>query len=347
MKISRLHLITILITLSLSASAQPKYWTWGGYSKDKNWSEYLSQLKDVGITGLLLSAPKEGYEKVIPIADSIGIDVHAWLWIMNNGSIASQHPEWLDYNRNGESLKDKKAYVDYYKFLNPIIPGVKDAIVKHIDEIAQIKGLKGISLDYCRYVDAILPTSLWQVYGIKQDKIYPEWDYGYHPDMLAAFKKEYGYDPRQQKDPNKDKKWHQFRMDKVNDIVDLLIEVARNRDIDITASPFPTPRMSQEMVYQDWGKWKLDMAFPMMYHGFYYGDLKWIKKCIVQARKDMQSDTKLYYGMHVPDFKNESPFSMIDAIKIALDNGADGVSFFTFDAMTPKQKQELKEFINK
>lgn len=346
MRLTKLTLlITTTILLSSTLMAQPKYWTWSHYSSERNWVEYLTQLKDTGITGLLLNASKEGYEKVIPLADSLGIEVHAWIWIMNNGTIAAEHPEWLDYNRNGESLKDKKAYVDYYKFLNPIIPGVQNAIVRYIDDIAQIKGLKGISLDYCRYVDAILPTSLWANYGIKQDKVYAEWDYGYHPDMIAAFQKKYGYDPREQQDVNSDQKWHQFRMDKVNEVVDKLAKVARKRSIEITASPFPTPEMSRRMVYQDWGQWKLDRAFPMIYNGFYYGDLPWIASCVADCRRDMQSRTKLYIGLYVPDFGKDSKFTIIQAMQTAMDSGAEGVAFFTFDSFSAEQKAEIKEFI--
>lgn len=325
--------------------AQPKYWTWANYSASKDWNAYFAELKETGITGVLLSASKEGYEKVIPIATSHGVEVHAWLWIMNNGSIAAKHPEWLDYNRKGESIRDKKAYVDYYKFLNPIIPGVQQAITEYIDNIAQIKGLKGISLDYCRYVDAILPTSLWSNYGVKQDKVYAEWDYGYHPDMLAAFEKKYGYDPRNQDDVNADKKWHQFRMDKVNDVVAKLVKVARKRGVEITASPFPTPEMSRRMVYQDWGKWKLDRAFPMIYNGFYYGDLEWIADCVRECRRDMQPKTSLYFGVYVPDYGKDSKFTLVEAMKTAMDNGAKGVSFFTFDSLTSQQKAAIKEFI--
>lgn len=335
---------SLALAISVQTHAQPKFWTWIHYSDQRDWASWFSELKDIGITGVLMNASKEGYEKVIPLADSMGIELHAWLWIMNNQKIAEEHPEWLDYNRKGESIKDKKAYVDYYKFLNPVAKGVKEAIVKYIDSIANIKGIKGISLDYCRYVDAILPRSLWKNYNVVQDKIYPEWDYGYHPEMLKAFIKKYGYDPQKQKDPSVDEKWLQFRMDKVNDIVEALGRVAQKRGIEITASPFPTPIMARNMVYQDWGKWKLDRAFPMIYNGFYNGDLNWIASCIRNCRRDMYTKAKLYWGVYVPDYKTSS-FTIVDAMKKAIDNGAEGVSFFDFDALSDKQKSDIKFYI--
>ncbi|MFI3315083.1 MAG: family 10 glycosylhydrolase [Rikenellaceae bacterium] len=336
-------LIALLSTLELAA--QPKFWTWSGYDKNRDWESYFEELKDVGVTGLLLSASKEGYERLIPLANQHGIEIHAWLWIMNNGTIADKHPEWLDYNQLGESIKDKKAYVDYYKFLNPIIPGVQDAIVEHIDNIASVEGLKGISLDYCRYVDAILPTSLWKNYNVVQTEVLPEWDYGYHPDMINAFIKKHGYDPLTVEDINSDELWHQFRMDKVNDIVKKLRKVAKKRGIELTASPFPTPEMSRQMVYQDWGEWKLDRAFPMIYNGFYYGDLNWIANCVRECREDMYSKAHLYMGIHVPDYKGDGDFSIFEAMDTAFENGAEGISFYTFDSLSKEQKDELKRYI--
>ncbi|MGL4347155.1 MAG: family 10 glycosylhydrolase [Chitinophagaceae bacterium] len=330
---------------SFHAKSQPQFWTWIHYSEQRDWKSWFAELKDIGITGVLMNASKEGYEKIIPIADSMGIEIHAWLWIMNNGKIAAEHPEWLDYNRNGISIKDKRAYVDYYKFLNPAAKGVKEAIIKYIDTIASIKGIKGISLDYCRYVDAILPTSLWKNYNVIQDKIYPEWDYGYHPEMLQAFIKKYTYDPRNKQDSSMDAKWLQFRMDKINDIVISLEKLSKKRKIEISASPFPTPEISINMVYQDWGKWKLDRTFPMIYNGFYYGDLDWIASCIKDCRRDMYPKTKLYFGVYAPDYKS-SPFSIIESIQIAMENGAEGVAFFDFDTFTKKQKSDIKAYIS-
>lgn len=143
--------------------ATHKYWLWSGYNESQNWEERCSKMKDAGISGLLLGASKEGYEKVIPIAKKYGIDVHAWLWIMNTSdSVAKAHPEWLSVNRKGESFADVKAYVDYYKFMCPILPEVREYIAQNIKSICEIDGLAGVSLDYCRYVDVILPEGLWK-----------------------------------------------------------------------------------------------------------------------------------------------------------------------------------------
>lgn len=348
-------LFTILLALIISLpaiNAKPKkdyngakYFTWVDYSEAKDWDKYFADLNDVGIEGILMNSSAEGYEKVIAIAKKYGIEVHAWLWIVNNGGLANEHPEWLDYNAKGESLKDVKAYVDYYKFLNPAIPEARKAIVSGVEKIAKIDGIKSISLDYCRYVDAILPTSLWAKYGIKQDRIYPEWDYGYHPEMIAQFMSKYGYDPSKLEDPTTDKKWLDFRCDVLNDMVDSLRIVVQGHGKLLSASPFPTPKMSKHMVRQAWGDWKLDIAFPMLYSGFYYGDLKWIADNVKECRKDMYKDAELFYGFYAGDFGEEGGVNLTDALNAAYKSGATGFSVFTFDGMNPEQRAELKRFI--
>lgn len=348
MKTLRALLLLCFLGLAVPAGATlPHYWTWCHYSENTDWDKYLAELTETGIRGLILQSGPEGLEKVIPVAEKYGVTVYAWMWIMNNGGIAYLHPEWLDYNRNGESLKDKKAYVDYYKFLSPIIPGVRKAIAEGVEKTAAVKGLGGISMDYCRYVDQVLPTSLWPQYGIVQDKEYAEWDYGYHPEMIKAFVKKHGYDPSKAEDPSLDSVWLQFRLDRVTEVADMVGRIAHKHGMAISASPFPTPEMSRRMVRQDWGKWKLDVAFPMIYQGFYYGDAAWIAECVREC-VEAKPETEIFCGLHVPDFygggRDGKP-TLTQAMEAAIGAGAKGVAFYTYDALTPSMREEVKRFI--
>ncbi len=339
-----------------TSTPRPHYWSWTHYSPERDWEHYLQQMTDTGITGLVLQGTPEQVASVIPIAQKYGVTVYAWMWILNNGSIARQHPEWLDFNREGKSLAEHRAYVDYYKFLCPAIPEVRAQIAQQVEAMASVPGLRGISMDYCRYVDQILPTTLWDQYGIVQDKEYAQWDYGYHPAMLRAFVDLYGYNPAQLEDPTRDSVWLQFRLDQVTEVANGVAQIAHRHGLVSSASPFPTPEMSRRMVRQDWDKWDLDVAFPMIYNGFYDGDSTWIAECVRECVRDTRErGTEIYCGLHIPDFNPrrlaadpQAP-TLTQALGAALGAGARGVAIFTFDNLLAEHRaelrQELKAFI--
>ncbi len=362
LRCAALFLCALLFPGTLNAAARtapqaavplPKYWTWVSYSERRDWNAYFTRLTDTGLKGILLQGSPAQLEKVIPLARQYGVTVFAWVWVMNNGGIAREHPEWLDYNREGYSLAEKKAYVDYYKFLSPIIPGVRKAIYEQMKRYAEVEGLGGISLDYCRYVDQILPTSLWPTYGIVQDREYAEWDYGYHPDMLRAFEKRYHYNPLEKGETiATDSLWLQFRLDAVSEVANQIGDIAHRQGLSISASPFPTPEMARRMVRQDWARWRLDAVFPMIYHGFYYGDATWIAQCVRDCVRD-KPGPPVYCGLMASDFRRGSTISdegvhrptLGEALDSAFAAGATGISFYTFDQLGDSLRTVLKDYI--
>ena len=184
----------------------PMFWTWLDYRPGMNFDSICQVMNDIGMDGIMLNAPTpDDYRAAIPVAHKHGIEVYAWLWTMNlehdRDKILKEHPEWFSVNRNGKSLADTTAYVGYYKFLCPALPEVREFIKEKIKAYCEVEGLNGIAIDYHRFVDVVLPTTLWPHYGIVQDREYAAWDYGYHPEMLRLFKEQYGYDPREQEDP--------------------------------------------------------------------------------------------------------------------------------------------------
>lgn len=326
----------------------PKFWCWMNYSADKDWEVIFKKMSSVGMNGLLLNAKAEEYPKVVPFAKKYGVKIHAWQWILNtqNQEIIEEHPEWLSVNRQGKSLSEQQAYVGYYKFLCPILPEVQSFVKNQIEEILKIDGIDGISLDYCRFVDVILPEKLWPKYGIVQDKEYPEWDYGYHPKMIAAFKEKFGYDPLTLEDPSQDQQWKQFRYDQVTNIANILADLTHEYGKTISASPFPTPSIARRIVRQDWDQWNLDIVFPMVYSGFYKNDgADWIADCVKENVKVMApKNTKVYCGLYVPSHKNDS-LSLSRAMNVAQKNGANGISIFSYGSLDEKQWEEVRQFI--
>jgi hypothetical protein len=321
------------------------FWTWLDYRPSMNFDSVCFVMSETGIDGVMLNAPTpDDYRRAIPIAHKYGIEVYAWLWTMNlehgRDSIVKAHPEWLSVNRNGESLADHRAYVDYYKFLCPALPEVRAFLKEKVKAYCEVEGLNGIAIDYHRLVDVILPTTLWPRYGIVQDKEYPEWDYGYHPAMIEKFQALHGYDPCEQDDPSVDMKWLQFRCDQVTEVANEIAEVVHSYGKKMSASPFPTPAMSRSMVRQDWGKWNLDIVFPMVYHNFYTGDVSFISDCTIDNVKTKNAMTTLYCGMTATN----SPV-MFDCMDAALNNGAKGIAIFTVGSLrSPEIRARFKAY---
>lgn len=323
----------------------PMFWTWLGYQSPKQFDSLCRDMKYLGIEGVMLNAASpDEYRTALPIAQKYGIQVIAWLWTLNlehdRDKILREHPEWFSVNRNGKSLADTTAYVDYYKFLSPVVPEVREYLKRKIQSYCEIDGLAGISIDYHRYVDVVLPTTLWPKYDIVQDREYPAWDYGYHPLSIEKFKKQYGYDPREQKDPSKDLTWRQFRCDQITEVANMIAEVVHANGKTMAASPFPTPKMASRMVRQDWGKWNLDIVFPMVYSSFYTEDPSFIQDCTLENVRDKGANTILYCGLMAKN--NADMFTDMDE---AIRHGAQGISIFTINSLQdPDIKKRFKAY---
>ncbi len=318
----------------------PMFWTWLDYRPGMNFDSVCSIMNESGIDGVMLNAPApDDYRAAIPIAKKHGVEVYAWLWTMNlehgRDSMVKAHPYWLSVNRKGESLANTNAYVGYYKFMCPALPEVRDYIKKKVTEYCEVEGLNGIAIDYHRFVDVILPTTLWSRYGIVQDREYPEFDYGYHPEMIRLFKEKYGYDPREQEDPSTDEKWLQFRCDQITEVANMIADVVHLYGKVMAASPFPTPEMSKKMVRQDWGKWNLDIVFPMVYHNFYTGDISFISDCTLENVRDKNPMTTLGCGMTATN----GPL-MFKCMDEAFNSGAKAISIFTVGGIRSAEIRE-------
>ncbi len=328
-----------------SKGGLPLYWTWmGGNSNNEryDWERIMRKMDDAGIRGFLFGGNVTLLNKVIQIAKQYNIKVHAWYWTMNRGDAK---PHWLSYNQLGNSLAYEKAYVDYYKFMCPALPEVQEFIKSGMDDLAEVDGLEGIHMDYIRYVDVILPVGLQPKYGLVQDHIMPEFDYGYHPYMRGLYKDKYGVDPIELKDPGNNKSWIDFRLNQLNLTIDELRNHVKGKDMKITAAVFPTPQMSADMVRQDWKDWNLDCYFPMVYHNFYNEDIDWIREVIEEDRKAIGDNSMIFCGLYLPSLQGQN--SVSKAINAALAGGADGISFFSYGNLNENTIVQIKNFTKK
>ena len=320
----------------------PKFWVWMGADKTKSnsdWDSTFRAIRAAGISGILMSSDTTILNKIIPIANHLDMEVHAWFWTMN---MADANPEWMSVNRLGQSLADEIAYVEYYKFMCPAIPEVGTFIKNKMEDLVRIKGLKGIHMDYIRYVDVILPVGLWDKYGLVQDHIMPEFDYGYHPYMRNLFKEKYGYDPFEIENVAHNSLWVDFRLTELNKTVIRLRDFVNSTSLNISSAVFPTPEISKEMVRQDWGSWGLDYYFPMVYHNFYEEDINWIRKVMIENKSVVSPESKVFCGLFLPVLKNGNDLTL--AMQAAFDGGADGIAFFDLNALTENHLEQISKF---
>ncbi len=343
----KLTVFTLLVVFFMSGcknasqSKTPELWVWihaDTQKSEADWAGDFEKLSEAGFTGILMGANAEVLTRTIPQAKKQGLKVYAWLWAMNRGDADTA---WLSVNQLGKSLAEQEAYVAYYKFMCPALPKVRDFIKTKIDALAAIPGLDGIHLDYIRYVDAILPIGLQPNYNLIQDRVFPEFDYGYHPYMVDLFIDKTGKYPHTLPDPANDPEWLQFRLDELNKTVWALRDHIRSYGLEATAAVFPTPAMARQMVRQQWEVWDLDAYFPMVYHNFYNQDVAWIEEVMHENKAAIPAGQEVICGLYLPALKKVGALDA--AIEAALEGGADGVAIFDFTAMDSTMLEVVKK----
>jgi len=339
-------------TAFTSDSKKTKNWIWIPPELNTTadeWKRQFEKLKNTGFDALLVNVyngkvaffdsrrhpVKEKFlERLIPLARSFNIEIHAWMWCMPClvPGILEKHPEWYAVNRLKQSAAEKPAYVDYYKFLCPAKDEVHEFILGTVQELAQ-HDVDGIHLDYIRYPDVILAKGLWSKYNIVQDREYPEYDYCYCPTCRKKFNDLTGRDPLEIKDPSMDGAWLQFRYDQVTHLVnDILIPAGHAKNKIMSAAVFPNWRN----VRQEWHNWKLDVVMPMLYNKFYLANAEWIKQSVKEGINSLKYPTLLYSGILM-----DEPEKLREYAVNSLEGGASGISVFSLRGLTNEHLKML------
>jgi uncharacterized lipoprotein YddW (UPF0748 family) len=342
----------ILTITSCSRSEQEKEFTFAAWTgadiaeTEEDWRVQLEDYAEYGLTDIYLSGSPETVSTVAGYAKDYDIDIHAWVWTLNRpgDTTAAKHPEWYAVNRNGDNSYDYRAYVDYYQWLSPFSDGARDYIKSTMTEYAKVPGIKSVHLDYVRYVDVILGADLQPKYDLVQDKQFPEYDYGYHPNAREGFEELFGVDPMEMEYPELSMEWLQYRLNAVTTLVNEIAEIVHEEDKMLTAAVFPFPEMSRQMVRQDWASWDLNIALPMLYQNFYRQNLEWIKFSAEQGVRESHGRFDIVAGLYIPSL---TPGGLETAIQKAKEGGAKGVSVFDIGAMTDEHWAVIEEMNKK
>lgn len=324
-----------------------KYWTWitaNSKRTDSSYTEEFKKYKNSGIDAVLINTntDPELLSRLVPVAKKEGLEVHAWIMAMNRpgDSVALQHPDWYAVSRDGKSCHDTRPYVDYYQWMCPSRKESTGHVLSLVEGLSKVEGVASVHLDYIRLPDIFLPIGLLPKYNLKQEEELPEFDFCYCDVCVAEFEKVHHKNPRDFDNPAIDMEWKQFRLNKIKAVVDQAYEIAHDNGKILTAAVFPYPEMADHMVRQRWDKWNIDMVLPMIYNNFYNEEVDWIGYATGQGVKDLEGKgVELHTGVYVPTMSAED---VAQAIQLAKDNGAKGISFFDGPAITDEQLAAIK-----
>jgi len=340
---------TTAISKNVTIENSFEFGVWTTANNEKSNEEYAQEFqkyKDAGIDEVLINTgtDPELLKRITPIATENGLKVHAWIMAMNRpgDTIALKHPEWYAVSREGKSCFDTRPYVGYYQWLCPTREESRNHVLGLVEGLAKVEGIESVHLDYIRFSDIFLPIGLLPKYDLVQDEELPEFDFCYCDVCVSEFEKIHHKNPRNIKNTDIDMEWKQFRLNAVRDVVNDAYEIVHKYNKNLTAAVFPYPEMADHMVRQRWDKWTINEVYPMIYHGFYNEEVDWIGFATKQGVEDIKDKgIGLNTGIYMPDFKSVEDFKQ--AILLAKENGAKGITFFDGNAITPEYLKAIKE----
>ena len=167
----------------------------------------------------------------------------------------------------------------------------------------------------------------------------PDIHYCYCERCQAAFRAAYGLDVAEAADT--DAEWREFRLASVARVANALCRRIRSHNLRAACAVFPTPQLAAQLVRQDWSRFELDLALPMVYHSFYNEDSGWAATCSKQASSQTAQRLPLAPGLHLPD-------STAESLPAELENmsrtSPAGIGLFCDDDLSPELLKVLEQW---
>ncbi|NLN79380.1 MAG: family 10 glycosylhydrolase [Armatimonadetes bacterium] len=192
---------------------------------------------------------------IISEAHKLGIEVHPWVWVFragytkDKGAILAAHPAWAELDRDGEALSPNGGY-----WISPANMQARDFLAELFAELICKYDVDGLHLDYIRYET--------------EDKK----PFGYSPDSISLFKKQYGIDPIDIEPGSPDQYyWNKFRERLVNTFMQRIYLQTKSLrpDVLVSAAVGSYPPDARLHLLQNWSNWAangwLNYIAPMSY----------------------------------------------------------------------------------
>ncbi|MCK4345703.1 MAG: family 10 glycosylhydrolase [Bacteroidales bacterium] len=233
-----------------------------------------------------------------------------------------EHPEWLIRGKKGE----------IYLNLNMANPEAREYFKREIIEALKYN-INGIHLDGIRF-------------PVNQG-------YSYDKATCEAFKIEFGDSPLDVHQDCGSMVWCEWIKWNANHITTLVREIKEiieksGKDVALGVDVFPDAETAKVLIGQDWELWAkeglVDIICPMQYTNNLDMFRKSVKKAVTIAR----GKCLVYSGIGIRSSHNiNTPEGMVQEVKIAREECADGVVFFFGTTLTDEFMDKLKSSVFK
>lgn len=270
----------------------------------------------------------------------LGLNIHAWINVFlawsseerpeDQRHIVNQFPEWIDRSSLGETSSTAGIVNGQesgrLSFLSPSHPGVRNHLVKVVEEMLANYDLDGIHLDYIRYGDS---------------------DFGYNLTARLDFEREFGVDPLRLFTTDGSgyetvtsaerlfllERWNTSRRNAVTSLVrrvgELVLE--RNPGCLFTAAVKPNPVVAKNRFFQEWDRWLIEGLVDYVVPMNYATDLRKFAADIDTIYEILPRKYWSGIVMGVAAY-NQAALDARDKIKYARVTGLRGVALFSYDA---------------
>jgi len=238
------------------------------------------------------------------------IEIHAWVTVLvvtphdlrkiKPDHVYYTHPEWLTYNRAGDSMAN-----DLHEgaFFDAGVPQAKAYFLNVVSDIVSNYDIDGVQFDYIRYPDS---------------------SYGYNPIARAEF------------DSSGSTDFAQWKQDQLSNFVNILYLQLKSikPKIQISAAVIAKQDKALNKYSQDWEKWLKNQSIDRVYLMAYNTSVKTFTKLIERAAKVKQQRRMVVVLRAWPPASGPYPVAKInEKIKITRKHKFKHLGFYSYAGM--------------